>query len=235
MVDYNPFAKTFSKSRKHMKWAELDEIIADIKRQKLQTIVDIGCGNGRFVEQYLANVGEEPENYTGVDSSEILIFEAKKLFPNQQFIVSTMQEFLAKLSTLNVDIVQEKNSEKKSENSEEIIIAKSPIKFDTIVFLASFHHLESEEERIQVLTNAKKILSKNGRIYMTNWNLLSQEKYKNSHTGNGDFMIKIWEYSRYYHGFSLDELNHIFKKADLSIVKNEIFEWGRNIYSVLSH
>lgn len=45
MVDYNPFAKTFSESRKNMKWPELDVILSDIVQNKYQKIVDIGCGN----------------------------------------------------------------------------------------------------------------------------------------------------------------------------------------------
>jgi 2-polyprenyl-3-methyl-5-hydroxy-6-metoxy-1,4-benzoquinol methylase len=53
--------------------------------------------------------------------------------------------------------------------------------YDVILFLASFHHLEAREDRIQVLKNTKKLLAPNGRIYMTNWNLLSQERYQESH------------------------------------------------------
>ncbi len=215
MVDYNPFAKTFSQSRKNMKWPELDTILQDIQENNFKKIVDIGCGNGRFVEQYMSKFGELPSNYTGVDASEILVQEAKKTFPNQEFIVSTMQDFVSKLAKKIVDNVEDK--------------------FDAIVFLASFHHLETEQERIQVLSDCKKFLKKNWKIYLTNWNLLPQEKYKNSHTGNGDFQIKIWEFYRYYHWFSLEELEYIFHKSGFYIEKNEIFSWERNIFSILTH
>lgn len=53
--------------------------------------------------------------------------------------------------------------------------------FDAILFLASFHHLETREGRIQILMDMKKYLTPNGRIYMTNWNLLEQARYKKSH------------------------------------------------------
>jgi 2-polyprenyl-3-methyl-5-hydroxy-6-metoxy-1,4-benzoquinol methylase len=53
--------------------------------------------------------------------------------------------------------------------------------FDSLLFLASFHHLESKEERTQVLENTKKLLKPSGRIYMTNWNLRDQAKYGTSH------------------------------------------------------
>lgn len=53
-------------------------------------------------------------------------------------------------------------------------------KFDAIVLLASFHHLQNESDRNLVLKNLYKILAENGKIYMTNWNLRSQEKYQKS-------------------------------------------------------
>ena len=107
--------------------------------------------------------------------------------------------------------------------------------FDAIVFLASFHHLESQVERIQVLKDIKKLLHPNGRIYMTNWNLREQSKYEKSHRGNGDFDIKIGEFSRYYHGFTLIELEELFKETEYEIIENRIFEGGRNLISILTN
>jgi hypothetical protein len=91
-------------------------------------------------------------------------------------------------------------------------IANIEESFEAILFLASFHHLESEIERIQVLLDIRKLLSPTGRIYMTNWNLREQTRYEKSHRGNGDFDIKIGEYSRYYHGFTMTELEQLFKE-----------------------
>lgn len=230
MTDYNPFAKTFSESRKNMKWKELDAIIEDIQKNNFQNILDIGCGNGRFLENFLSIVDNSSVNYVWVDASEEMLIEAKKLYKNHNFYVSTMQDFLSKLSTKideNVEVVELKENQKISNK-------KIFQKFDAIIFLASFHHLKSEKERIEVLQNAKKMLSENGKIYLTNWNLLPQEKYKKNHIWNGDFDIKIWNFSRYYHGFDLEELGEIFQKSELFIEKNEIFEWWRNIFSILA-
>ena len=139
MVDYNPFAKTFAQSRKNLKWPELDAILEDIERNNFQTI--------------LAKFGEVPKKYIGVDASENILLEARTSFPNTQFIISTMQDYLAKFGEESVYI-----------NVEE--------KYEAIIFLASFHHLENETERIRVLKNAGKILASNGKIYLTSWNLL---------------------------------------------------------------
>jgi len=84
--------------------------------------------------------------------------------------------------------------------------------FDAIFFVASFHHLETFEERIEVLQNTKNLLSNNGKIFLTNWNLLSPENTKKySHRkiphsknefGSENFSIKIGKFERFYHAFT---------------------------------
>jgi hypothetical protein len=41
MVDYNNFAKTFSASRKNMKWEEIDYFLDKIKNSEKLNILDI--------------------------------------------------------------------------------------------------------------------------------------------------------------------------------------------------
>lgn len=84
--------------------------------------------------------------------------------------------------------------------------------FEAIFFIASFHHLSTREERISVLSQAKKLLSSTGEIIMINWNLThaSQSKYQTSKIGeypdgSADFDIKIGAHGRFYHAFSHEE------------------------------
>lgn len=155
MVDYTPFAKTFSESRKSLSWPELDYIIADMKQSGFSSVLDIGCGNGRFVEYAQKNT-LPLEYYLGIDSSLGMIEQAQILHPEARFLVSDMQ-----------GIALEENRV-----------------FDAILFLASFHHLETEASRLQTLKNILPYLSTNGKIYMTNWNLRAQERYQKCHLGN---------------------------------------------------
>ncbi|EKE26503.1 MAG: hypothetical protein ACD_4C00262G0009 [uncultured bacterium (gcode 4)] len=109
-------------------------------------------------------------------------------------------------------------------------------RFDAIFFIASFHHLETNELRLKVLWDVKKLLNDWWIVFMTNWNLFSEEninKYKETTLWSGDFEIKIWEYSRYYHGFKSDELKELFLNSWFEVVENKIFEWWRNIVSIL--
>jgi tRNA (uracil-5-)-methyltransferase TRM9 len=150
-MSYDAFATTFSNSRKNLHWPELEYIIADMKIHGYTSILDIGCGNGRFLEE--AGKSEFiPQEYIGIDSSSGMIDEACKLHSGNHFEVIGMQD-----------------------------MGIMPGSFDALLFLASFHHLTSLEERIQVLKDSKKLLDPNGRIYMTNWNLRDQEKYEGSH------------------------------------------------------
>lgn len=202
-MSYDAFATTFSNSRKNLHWPELEHIIEDIKDNGYRNILDVGCGNGRFLEES-EKLGYIPDTYLGVDNSEGMILEARKLHPESHFEVIWMQ-----------DIKQIKTT------------------YDAIVFLASFHHIESVGERIHLLKDTKKLLSPNGRIYMTNWNLREQTRYEKSHRGNGDFDIKIGEFSRYYHGFTIVELEELFKETEYKIIENRIFEGGRNFISII--
>lgn len=204
-MSYDNFAETFSKSRIEHPWPELDYLI-DIMCQKGSTsILDVGCGNGRFIEHYESWVTNHELQYLGIDSSTGMIREARRLHPGYEFEVYPMCSF---------------------SNHESWIT-----NYDCILFLASFHHLETREERLQVLQNMKLYLAQCGEIMMTNWNLRDQPRYAKSHRWNGDYDIKIGAFSRYYHGFTLDELEWLFVEAGYQIVENRVFEGGRNIVS----
>lgn len=202
-MSYDNFAPTFSNSRKNLFWPEIEYIIKDLQKFGYRTVLDIGCGNGRFLGEK-EKLWYTFDRYLGIDSSWWMIFEAQKLHPNREFAAIPMQD---------IDTIS--------------------WWFDALIFLASFHHLESRKERIQVLKNAKKLLNPNGRIYMTNWNLQGQVKYEKSHRWEGEFDIKIGEFSRYYHGFNVEELAELFEETGFRIIENRIFETGKNLISIL--
>ncbi len=204
-MNYDAFATTFSNSRKDHPWLELDTIIEHMRQQNALSILDIGCGNGRFLAE-AENWELRIENYIGIDSSCWMIEEARRLHPEYHFEVIPMESLTYDLWTMS---------------------------YDAILFLASFHHLDTEEKRVGTLTHIKKLLAPHGRIYLTNWNLRDQERYKNSETSDGEYQIKIWAYSRYYHGFTLDELTNLYFKAWYTRVEHRIFEGGRNIFSII--
>lgn len=226
-VDYNSFAKTFSNSRKNMKWEEIEYFLSFLSEKENLIILDIWCWNGRFLWELNKN-NLDIKSYLGVDLSDWLLDEAKKTYPNNKF-----QE----LDMLNLEKVNLLSLIKGGVGGEFI-------KFSDIFFIASLHHLKTIEERINVLKQAYDLLEENGKIFMTNWALKSElniHKYNKSiikdsrnEFGWEDYNIKIWKFDRYYHCFSIEELNYLFSKAWFKIIENKLFENNRNYVSIIS-
>jgi hypothetical protein len=78
---------------------------------------------------------------------------------------------------------------------------------------------------------------------MTNWALnseLNKKKYLKSVIKDSknkfwslDYDIKIWEFKRYYHCFSLKELDYLFKEIWFKIIENKLFDNNRNFISII--
>jgi len=215
-VDYDNIAKDFSKSRKNMKWEEIDYFISTyLSDFENKNFLDIGCWSGRLLEQFSNSFDIEKINYLGVDLSIGMIDESKKTYKNKDFLVSDM---------ISIDKIENK-------------------KFDFVFFIASFHHLQTIEERLEVLQKAEKLLNKNGIIFMTNWYLnssINDEKYKKDIIKNTenefwsvDYNIYFSEYARFYHCFTLFELEYLFKNNWFEIIENRAFETNKNFISII--
>lgn len=215
-VDYNKIAEWFSSSRKKMKWEEIDYFISSyLSDFENKNFLDIWCGSARLLEQFSNEFDIKKINYLWLDLSDEMLKYASSNFPDKEFL---------NLNMLDLDNISWK-------------------KFDYIFFIASFHHLDSFEKRQEVLRKTYKILKKDWFIFMTNWALnseLNYLKYKDSiiqDTTNEfwslDYNIKIWEYDRYYHSFSLKELEKLFIENDFEIIENREFENKRNFISII--
>lgn len=195
-----------------MKWEEIEYFFSSVNKG---SILDVWCGNGRLLGAYIDCFKAPPEEYVWVDLSDWLVGEARLAFPDNSFIVKNM-----------IDIW--------------VFDTES---FDNIFFIASFHHLWTLEERLEVLAAAYKILNTGGKIYMTNWALeseLNKVKYlaakipdSENEFRSSDFNIKIWKFDRYYHSFSLRELEYLAEKSGLEIIENRVFESDKNIITIL--
>ncbi len=180
---------------------------------KAWTILDVGCWNGRF----LSHIKEKEldfSDYLWVDLSEWLLEEASELYPNSRF--------------LHLDMID---------------LDKISDKFDFIFFIASFHHLDKIEDRLEVLNKVKNLLKKDWMIFMTNWALdseINKQKYQKDIIPDSkndfwstDYNIYFWEYARHYHCFSIKELEYIFKETGFETIENRLFENKRNYISIL--
>jgi len=196
-----------------MRWPELEYFFLLWKQWG---ILDIWCGNGRLLESYLSYFSVYPDTYIGIDLSADLIDEARKIHENAEFIIANMLEI------------------------ESLLKGK---KFSQVFLIASFHHLETLEEREDMMEKLYKLTQEGWHVYMTNWALessLNKLKYAESKINgssnsfnSSDFNIKIGEYCRFYHSFSLEELTYLAEKSWFKMVENREFEGGRNIITIL--
>lgn len=212
-TDYNNFSKTFSNSRKNMKWEEIEYFLSFLKWKQNLKILDIWCWNWRLLS-HLKNKKINFEDYLWIDLSENLLEEFSILHP--------------KSKSFHMDMLDLNN------------IKQS---FNCIFFIASFHHLNNIDDRLSILKKAYEILDDGWNIFLTNWSLNSQinhEKYKKSIIKGSenqfwslDYNIKIWEYTRYYHCFNLKELEYLFEQSWFQILENREFDNNKNFISII--
>lgn len=215
-VDYDNIAKWFSDSRKKMKWEEIDYFISSyLNGFENKSFLDIWCWSGRLLEQFSQYFDINHIIYTWVDLSLWMINEAKKTYIDKEFL---------NLDMLDLD---------KIENQ----------KYDFIFFIASFHHLQTIDERVETLIKIKSLLKSDWKIFFTNWYLnskINSEIYDKDVILNSknefwslDYNIYFWEYPRFYHCFTLEELNYLFKKTWFEIIENREFETKKNFISII--
>jgi SAM-dependent methyltransferase len=219
-VQYDDFGDTFGKSRQNLHWIEIDEALSTLSAHFHPTtwaLADIGCGNGRLLKHIQkhkksAFFRENFSKYIWLDTSWVLLNQAQgdtelcNFFTLTDWIQGDMRDMTQKIEKYGL--------------------------FDWIFFIASFHHLMTRSGRISVLHQAKKLLSKTGKILMINWNLMdpSQTKYQSWKIadypdGSADFEVKIGAHKRFYHAFSHDEYISLAEETKLSV--SDMF-WERN-------
>lgn len=126
---YNIVAKDFDESRNHH-WPGWDKINTYISEQVV--VLDIGCGNGRFGE-YVRDCIDHSD-YTGIDSNEFLLKQAKKRLPEYNF--------------LNIDITKQDWK------------GISDDHFDLVGIFGVIHHIPGYKNRINIFNNIRSKLKK---------------------------------------------------------------------------
>jgi tRNA (uracil-5-)-methyltransferase TRM9 len=164
---------------------------------------------------------EKKVDYFGIDNSEKLIEIAKENFPEAKFFVG---------DALNLPF---------QDNF-----------FDKVYSIALLHHIPSEDFRIKVLKEVKRVLKPGGILILTCWRIhrlreiLALLKYTllkiigRSKLDFKDFFVP-WgkKMLRYYHFFTQRELENLVKKVgfeilDFGVVKNK--RGNRQNYYIVS-
>lgn len=150
---YSDLATQFSDSRNYFQpgW----DYLAKLDLPQKLSVLDFGCGDGRFNKFLNQTFPTKQITYTGVDkSSELLKIAAKS---------SAQNLFQAELPNIPRPTYED-------------IEAKGP--FELITIYALMHHLYSFDDRLKLLNLASELLSENGFLHVSFWQFGEYERYK---------------------------------------------------------
>ena len=146
---WDSIAKSFDSTRRKP-WKQCIEFIETLSNN--DTVVDIGCGNGRHIFPCSNNC----RKVIGLDiSRELLCIVKKKLNENK----------IRNISLIHSDFTN-------------IPIKNDAL--DAVLFIASLHNIRGRENRIQALRGLKRVLKINGRAIISVWSRW-QDKYKSTY------------------------------------------------------
>jgi len=200
--DYNTIAQDFSRTRQNP-WPETEFLFVG-NIQKNDRVLDLGCGNGRYMDFIKKNRGQ----YFGIDNSEELIKIAKQKYPQDNFQIGDAlalpfeNDFFDKIYSIAVlHHIPSKESRIKFLQEAKRVLNPNGL------FIVTAWRFQSKEEVVLIL---KQTLKKIFGLSKLGW---------------GDF-LEPWgkKLDRYYHVFTGRSLKKICKQAGFEISKSGIIQ-----------
>ena len=214
---YTTVGSEFDHTRQsHWKGWEIisDYILTYLDNQQL-SVLDLGCGNGRFLEYFLEDGRLEISSYTGVDSNEYLLQKAKDKF---ELLKHMRVQFVNKDCIGEIDSIEGK--------------------FNIVAAFGITHHVPSKEFRKKWFLNLADKVSENGFLVFSNWRIDLIENFggklvKSDLDLEGNDYILGWgdtQAKRYVHIYTdseMKELEETLKDASFNLVRS-FSDDGRN-------
>jgi len=215
--DYNYIAIDFANTRANI-WLEIANLFDYIK--KGDKVLDLGCGNGRFVNI----IKEKGGVYLGCDVSENLINIAKKNYPNENFQVKQALKLPFQNNYFDViySIAVLHHIPSKQFRLEFLQEAKRVLKMGGIFVLTAWKPKDKQERFLKIKFWLKKVFGLSRGLDYGD----VIEKWFSNNKGE-----------RYFHCFTEKELIKLAQQAGFEILK-----WGviknkkgnrQNLYIVL--
>ena len=204
---YIQVADSFNQTRQIL-WQGWSKLFAYFDKTSFypESFLDLGCGNGRFVENIKA-VNKGKFLYLGIDNNKFLIREANTKYKSE-YVKFKLDDIFNELKTHK--------------------------KFDLITLFGVFHHMPSVEMRIKLLGALKRYLNPNGKIIFTTWNFKDRKLFTNrlkprdieilgidpKTLDKQDFFLRWSDNSkavRFCHYYSKTEIKTVLKATGLKI------------------
>lgn len=207
---YTTVAEDFDDSRNHF-WPGWQELTNYIDVQNVESILDIGCGNGRF-GVFAQSQFPQLQKYVGIDSNSKLLQSAAQQTDPQ------IAEYQA------VDIVQ------RLIHNQSLLDMEAS--FDLITIFGVMHHIPSFELRKKLITQAASMLSKKGTLIIATWQFMEYERFtkklvspetvhiESSELEENDYFLD-WKRGsqavRYCHYHTLEEINNHIENSGIKM------------------
>lgn len=207
---YQIVAEPFTKTRSYSWTGWLDLLDFFQSRNFLpKTILDLGCGNGRFLT--FATEHWTLEKYLGIDASSELLAYAKESYAHLPFVTFKNQDLFT------------------DTNLNEYLGS-----YELITILGVMHHIPGRDLRVSFLKSAASKLTDDGMLVVTFWDFLSETKLSKKvvpwtlvnidpkFVEEHDYLLD-WKRAatayRYCHYYNVDEISELASAAGLKVVK----------------
>lgn len=198
---YKNHQERFSKTRHNswLGWKRVTELINQKIPLKEISILDVGCGNGRFYAHLTSHI-DKPFTYLGLDTNDYLMVEALLKYEDTDF--------------KSHDVIL---SPDKIEN-----------RYDVVVAFGLTHHIPGNDYRRKWFSAISELVNPGGLLIFSNWQLDKDSRSKKlvvaEDLEDNDFYYG-WDDSedkRYVHIYSEDEMSEItdlLKQKSLDLIE----------------
>ena len=197
-------------------WDEIAEQWHHFRQQKFMPVYD-------FIEKYNPQKGKILE--IGCGNCRNLIPFAKKGFECYGI------DFSQNMVKFAEDLAYKNDVKIRLSKEDMTTLSFEDNYFDYILHIASLHHLGSENNIINAIQEAYRVLKPGGLMLLTVWNKFSLRFIAKSKEVLIPWKKKGAYYHRYYHLFDYFELKKLLKLTNFKLVESNIF--GRNLVFVL--
>jgi ubiquinone/menaquinone biosynthesis C-methylase UbiE len=139
------------------------------------------------------------------------------------------------ISDEQVLICKEKGLDVEKSNMTKLPFSDS--EFDSIICIATYHHLDNNEERAQALKEIYRVLKKSGRVMICVWAMEQPSNTKHRFTKSDELVswkIDNETYYRYYHIYKEKELEEEIRSLCPEFTIESVFYHCGNWYILLS-
>lgn len=148
---YRATAKEFDASRQ-APWLGWERLL-DTIGSPISSVLDLGCGNGRFA-RFLAERQQQPFRYIGIDSSPDLLARARRRLASDYAVDATLIER---------DIVREALPRREAQ---------------LVALFGLVHHLPGKARRRRLLASAADCVSAGGYLAFACWRFYEHERFR---------------------------------------------------------